>query len=84
MNKLPIIRIESLTDNHPGGFSQAKPARQWNALMITLSGCYLNDDDLMVEYPSEQVQDAQEAERKVTWLRKQGFEFQLVKQSATI
>lgn len=71
-SSLPVIRIESLTD------------KQGNTLMLTVSGCYLNDDDLMVQYLSEEVSDAQEAERRVCWLRKQGFEFQLVKQSATI
>lgn len=71
-SRLPVIRIESLTDN------------KGNTLMVTVSGYYLNDDDMMVEYLSEEVQDMQEAERRVSALRKQGFEFQLVKQSATI
>lgn len=71
-SSLPVIRIESLTDN------------KGNNLMITVSGCYLNDDDLMVQYLSEEVQDVEEAERKVSWLRKQGFEFQCVKISSTI
>lgn len=72
-NRLPVIRIESLTD------------KQGNTLIVTLSGCYLDeDDDLMLEYPSEQVPDTQEAERRVSWLRKQGYEFQLVKVYSTI
>ena len=71
-SSLPVIRIESLTDN------------KGNTLMVTVSGCYLNDDDMMVQYLPEEVPDMQEAERKVVWLRKQGFEFQLVKVSATI
>lgn len=73
MNKLPVIRIESLTD------------KQGNTLMVTISGCYMDeDDDLMLEYLSEQAPDMQEAERRVSWLRKQGYEFQLVKVSSTI
>lgn len=83
-SSLPVIRIESLVDKNPEWFSQVKPARQRNTLMITLSGCYLNEDDVMKEYPSEQAPDMQEAERRVSWLRKQGFEFQLVKVSSTI
>lgn len=70
--RTPVIRIESLTDN------------QRSPLMVTLSGCYLNEDDVMVEYPSEQAPDTQEADRRVSWLRKQGFEFQCVKVSRTI
>lgn len=71
-SSLPIIRIESLTDN------------KQNTLMVTVSGCYLNDDGMMVQYLSEEVPDMQEAERRVAKLRKQGFEFQLVKVSSTI
>jgi len=72
MNKLPIIRIESLTDS------------QGNILMVTVSGCVINTNDEMIEYPASQVDNLDVAERFVSWLRKQGFEFQMVKVSSTI
>lgn len=72
MNKLPVIRIESLTDN------------KGNTLMITVSGRAIDSNDELIEYPPEQMGNLDVAERFVQWLRKQGFEFQCVKISSTV
>lgn len=70
-NRLPVIRIESLTDS------------KGNTLMVTVSGCYINDDDVLIE-TCITVSDMAQAQSEVAKLRKQGFEFQLVKVSSTI
>lgn len=74
VKQLAVIRIEVLQDN------------KGNPLLVTMSGCYLDDDGKTVNYPDSDSPcgTVEEAEHRVQYLRKMGYEFQLVKISSTI